>query len=415
MGLKERETRTPSVRWIKALEGMNPSTAGSYRREVNGFLEWAGETPDSLVKYWVEIVADPTQNMGLSDNLNDYLSDLDERGYSGGKQTSTVKALKKFFKVNGFNPTLDVKSRVTGEGARSAKRVEIKTILDYGITSPKTAALVAITKDSALRVSDIVRIQYKHIKDLFPDPDAKDEAKEEKRAKDCQWICFKIDIKKTRRKKRKGLPCLGVDAVKHLRKWLVERDKLGLTSNPDDFVFVNSRDMDGYEVKGQARSASVRGSPMHHTNAGIAISKLCKRAGYDDLSANSFRKFNTTALTMSGMGEDRIRLMQGKSQRSSVDEYLDAEAGKMLEVYKGHYSSLAVDEMSSDAEVIQEIREQHEGTLSELDSLKARLDNYDTVFERIRGKSSLFADILELEIDPEAHWERKKKEWDEES
>ncbi len=110
---------------------------------------------------------------------------------------------------------------------------------------------------------------------------------------------------------------------------------------------------------------------MDDRNASGAIGKLFSRAGFNDLAANSLRKFNSTALTMSGMGSDRIRLMQGKHQQSSTDHYIDAEAEDMMTVYREHYEALAVED---DAEQeLQQLQERQEHTNGEMSEMKAQL------------------------------------------
>jgi len=358
MGLRDKEKRTPAERWALALKGMTPSTRATYQREVNSFLKWAKETPDTLINYYVEIMVDPERNMGLSDNVNDYLSELDEKGYGGGKQIATVKALKRFFKTNGYTLTLETKKRVVGEGVRPAKAEEIKRVLGFGIVNPKASALVALSKDSALRVSDIVNIRFKHIKPIMEDPKL-------------NWLCFKLSVTKTQNKKRKALPCFGPDAVTHLRLWLDERGKLGLPSGDEHHVFVNTRDNAEYEVKGRTRKASIVGSPLKAATAGVLIGNICDRAGFPELSSNSMRKFNTTALTMAGMGQDRILVLQGKHQKSSTDTYIDAQAETMLEVFKQFYDYLSIE---SDAErELETVKEKQEATNGEVEHMKTQM------------------------------------------
>ncbi len=385
MGLKDRVEANPSRRWDVALNDIAKSTRITYRREFREFLLWADETPESLIEYWIERMADPKRNLAISDAVNDYVSMLDEEvkkngdpKYTGGKQSAVVKAVKKFFDVNGFKPVFHVRDRAQNEGARTAKIEEIKQVLAHGIRNPRNAAIVAITKDSALRVSDIVRIKIKHIQPIIDDPSL-------------EWLCFKIDVKKTSNKKRKALPCFGADALKYLRLWLTKRAKLGITSDAEDYVFVNIRNVVDYETAKESRNGSEIGRMMRDSSASVAIGELCKRAGISDLSSNSFRKFNTTALTMSGMGENRIKLMQGKHQNSSIDSYLDAEANTMLEVYKEYYNYISINQESEEINTLQEkvseLTDKLEIALIDRDRatlLEARLDKIEKL---IREKS----------------------------
>ena len=316
---------TPSQRWETALEEMSLSTSTTYKRELKEFLDWATETPEGLLGYWIE-----TQDMSLSDHVKDYVKELTKRGHRGGKQNSVIKAIKKFFKVNGYAPVFDVKNMMGNGGVRPAKPDEIREVLRFSITNPRDASLIAISKDSGLRVSDITRIQFHHIQPIIDDPEL-------------TFFGFQIPVHKTRNKSRKALPCLGPEAIYHLRAWLKKRATLGLTSDTEDYVFVTIRDVQEYKAKGKTRKESVIGARMDDKNASVAIGKLFKRAGFNDLSANSLRKFNTTALSMAGMGENLIKVMHGKHQQSSIDHYLKATANQMLEVYQEHYDKLSVE------------------------------------------------------------------------
>ncbi len=318
---------------MSALDEMSPSTKQTYSRELKEFLDWAEETPEGLVGYWIE-----TQDMSLSDHLKDYIKKLTDEGHKGGKQNSVVKALKKFFKVNGFTPTLDTKNMIGEGGVRPAKLEEICEVLKYGKVFPRDTALIAISKDSGLRVSDITRIKFKHIQSIIDNPRL-------------VFFGFQISVHKTRNKKREALPCLGSDAITHLRAWLRKRATLGITSDAEDYVFVNIRAFNEYDYYGKHRGASTIGGRMTESNASVVIGNLFKRAGYNDLSSNSLRKFNTTMLSLSGMGENLIKAMHGKHQQSSTDHYLKATAPQMLEVYKEHYEALSVESAEMDAEV----------------------------------------------------------------
>ena len=158
MGLKDKAKLTPFERWDSSLSEMSESTKRTYKREFQEFLDWATETPTGLIGYWIE-----TQDMSLNDHVREYMAELTEQGHKGGKQGSALKAIKKFFKVNGYAPGFDIKNMAGGGGVRIAKAEEIREVLRFSVTNSRDTALISISKDSGLRVSDITRIQFHHI------------------------------------------------------------------------------------------------------------------------------------------------------------------------------------------------------------------------------------------------------------
>ena len=104
MGLRNRELKTPEERWNDALNQLSDSTAYQYKHDLEEFLEWAeGETYEGLINYWLEIRDDPMKRQLMNDAVSDYIDELYEKGYTGGKQSVILKALRKFFRANGFN------------------------------------------------------------------------------------------------------------------------------------------------------------------------------------------------------------------------------------------------------------------------------------------------------------------------
>lgn len=391
MGLKDRENLTPDQRWETALDDLSTSTARTYRREFNEFLAWAEETPQGLIGYWIEIKDDSDKMMNLNDHIISYVQGLTEAGHSGGKQNSAICALKKFYKVNGFNIIINQKNMIKGEGARPAKPEEIREAFKYDVSRPKATALIAISKDSGLRVSDIVRIQFKHIQPIIDNPDL-------------EFHGFQMPVHKTRAKRRQALPCLGIDGITQLRNWLKVRGEYGLTTDQEDYVFVNTKNMNGTGKK------CVLGERMDERNAAWMVIKLFQKIGYDDLSSNSLRKFNTTTLSLSGMPESLVKAMHGKHQQSSMDNYLKATAGQMLEVYKKHYESLVVEVRPTKRYV-----ESLEATIAELKAIAPSKDvqlqqqKEIEVIKEMQAEMKIAVDLLNLSDAERAELEKLRQ------
>ncbi len=348
MGLKERVKLSASERWEVALDNVSVTNRRGYEREFNEFLGWADETPEGVLAFYLE-----NQDMSLIDYIKEYEASLTERGYTGGKQATFVKAIKKFFKVNGHALVVDIPRKEGNQAARVAKADEIEATLRFSITNPRDAAMIAIAKDTALRNSDIIRITFSDIQPVLDNPEL-------------EFYGFQKKVWKLRAKKREALPCLGPEALRYLRAWVSKMVELGFSVEPDDFVFVSIRSAKEYTTNSQQRSAAVKGKRMTTDAAGNAIIDMFKRAGFMDLSANSLRKFNTTMLSLDGMTGELVKAMQGKHQQSSTDFYLKATAPQMLKVYREHYQSLVVDGQTELANQTKAAQEKIEGLLDKI-------------------------------------------------
>jgi site-specific recombinase XerD len=333
MGLRDRELKAPEERWEDVLNKLAEKTSTGYRREFDEFLKWAQEDYDGLIEYWLEIRDDPFKRQNLSDAVEDYVQKLYEEGYTGGKQSVALKAIRKFFKSNGFHPQLNVKIEFLGDGIRVAKKGEILDLLAYAINNPRDQAIIAVSKDSGLRCSDITRMKIKHIQAIIDNPEK-------------EFHIFELPVHKTRNLKRIALPTLGKDAIRYIRKWLKTREEIGLdNNNPENYLFVNIREHSKHERDDRENtiSASVFGERMSASRASTSIQAYAKKAGYD-ISANSLRKYQTTRLTVSGIGQDIIKVIQGKHQNSSLDSYIQAQKEEILPIYIEHYDQLLLDE-----------------------------------------------------------------------
>lgn len=383
MGLNERVGQTPIQRWEKGLKEIAPSTARTYSREFNQFLVWADETPEGLLKFWVDTKDDMNKMMNLSDHIISYAHELTEAGYKGGKQSSAICSIKKFFKLNGFDLIINMKNLVKGSGARVAKASEIEEALKQTAYSTRAVAIIAICKDSGLRVSDITRIQFKHIQNLIDNPEI-------------LFYGWQQPVWKTRASKRQSLPCLGIEGITHLFRWLEYRARYDLPTGPEDYVFVNLKNMNG------AGKKCVFGERMDERNASWMVIKLFQKIGINDLSSNSLRKFNTTALSLSGMSGELVKSLHGKNQGSSEDFYLKATANQILTVYKEHYHSLTVDGQTELAQKNKTLEETNNMLIEKMAQMEATQKNMmkDIVAEAVEK--------VTRQLSEKSHWEVKR-------
>ncbi|GAG66373.1 unnamed protein product, partial [marine sediment metagenome] len=368
-----RTKLSASERWQIALDKVSGTNRRGYEREFEQFLEWADETPEGLLDYYLE-----HQDMSLIDYVKEYEESLTQRGYTGGKQATFVKAFKKFFAINGHRLIVDIPRKEGNQAARVAKAEEIEAALRFSIINPRDAAMIAIAKDSALRNSDIIRITFSDVQPALDNPEL-------------EFHGWQKLVHKTRAKKRQALPCLGPEALRYLRAWVFKMGEMGYSMEPEDFIFVGLRSAVEYSSVGVLRKAAVKGKGITTDNAGNAISDMFKRAGFDDLSANSLRKFNTTMLSLDGMPESLIKAMHGKHQQSSTDYYLKATAPQMLEVYKKHYASLTVDGQAELANQNKTLEEKNERLHNEITQsnilLKDVLDKLGLSPEELLGNN----------------------------
>jgi integrase len=337
--LKAKEKTDPYDEYVKNLP--KGKTAGSYLKEFNAFLKWVKLTPPELYQLAVECYTstDPSEKMYLVNKIADYVEWVlktktsetvkgKKLGYGKGKLIK--QAIFKYFSVNGIkfhvdkNHKLEKVTEATPSDLRKPSKEEIYQLIS--ICTVRVKCAVSLSKDSGLRVSDLVKVQWKHIKDGYNSPDG--------------FGGFSIVTTKTH---EVALPMFGDETTKWLRMWIPELEGiLGRKLEDEDYIFPAVKDSDR------------RGTPIEAGSLGGLIGNQIENLGLQhQISANSLRyAFESNMETR--LNQNLIKKIQGKAIGDSTRSYSKHEIEEVLPLYRGAYDALRVEGSDNKAELVEQ-------------------------------------------------------------
>ncbi len=160
--------------WESRLSKLADSTRVSYISHFRQFCEWAGKQPDDLIRERRDELGsdDPRIRHRKEDEVLDFLTYLREvRGLRPKTQRLRLSAIKSFFS-NNYMP-LDIPSNLTPSSRilsnrRAITKIELKKVLE--LTNVKWKALILTLRDTGFRISDVIRLQMRHVNNLQNDP-----------------------------------------------------------------------------------------------------------------------------------------------------------------------------------------------------------------------------------------------------
>ena len=135
------------------------------------FLEWAKMDAEQLFQAHLEALrsADPRDRYNVSRKVLVYMVELEEAGLKPATVYGVVKAVSSFMEANGLDFKLNRRRpRIYYEGQRIVEPYEIRDIYESD-ASLRNRALLITLKDSGLRVSDVVDLNYGDVRQAIDD------------------------------------------------------------------------------------------------------------------------------------------------------------------------------------------------------------------------------------------------------
>ena len=331
--IAQHESQDPYERFSNSMQ--NQKTKTSYLNEVRDFSEWIGLN-------YVELIELGTKNLPtLTDKLGEYIQhvlsdqrkkDGTEYGYGKGKWIK--KAVIKFYSENHIsikvsrNDKINTLTKAIPTDKRKPTKEEIQQLLNI-CPNYKLKCAVALSKDSGLRVSDLVQVQYQHVKDALTSDD--------------QFGGFVLKIEKT---DKIALVCFGSETVKYLKFWLVELEsKLGRKLTDTDYLFPHTKNQG---MIGEKSDADALDRMLNNQIARLGLK--------GQVSFNGMRYFFESNLE-TVLNMNIITTIQGKQIGNSTKHYSKHDVSEMLELYKPAYRVLMV-ESTDNTEEIQGLRQE---------------------------------------------------------
>ena len=358
---------TPVEKWQEALKRMSPNVARLYEREVGAFTQWLGLSLGELYELGVEAQksGDPSERMIVVDKLVEYLSYIKENKrsersgkiYSYGKMKDCKSAVFKFYSVNGVvfknerGSELSKLIKRKETDFRKPTKEEIRKLIS--VSPLRLKAVIALQKDSGLRVSDIAQIKYKHIKEGINSQDG-----------------FGGFILRTEKTDKLALPLFGPETTYYIKQWIETFEKEeGRKLTEEDFIFPVIKNY--HETK--------RGQKINANTLSEIINQQIEKLNLKgQISDNGLRYFFQSQLE-NVMNKNIILKIQGKTIGDSSSHYSKHDIEELLPLYKSAYHLLTVE--SSDETQKAEL-ESLRNELEELKKFNSRLTRSYKTFRR---------------------------------
>ena len=296
---------------------------------------------------------DSRDHRNIEQKINIQMGEMMEAGYAASTARMLAKSLTSFFEAQGLPLKVKPKDKPKGfaNGQRMALVEQIRDMWDHAPeeTKLKMRAMLMVTKDSGLRVSDLAALD---VGDYL-------EAREVC-LNDEKFVVF--NPKGTVKTAAPAFIHLGPEATKVLDEYL-EAERAG--ASPDEPLFVMTDNLSRFEPK---------------TLSG-AFLRMGRKVG-KKITAHSLRKFHTTALQSAGVNNLWIKLLQGKTLESSMAPYTNPQDdGSLTEAYIRAYPRLRIfgEEVSA-----QKIEDQ----AAEIEALRRQVEE-----ERVVNRRELEAQV----------------------
>ncbi len=353
--------------WMDQLNTKAQGTRWTYLHWFSKFLA-RYEVPDAEALYRMKLEdlksEDTRDRLRVEAMAKTMMFEEIKNGYKPKTVAHLVKSLKSFFDAQNLPFSIKPGDMPKGEsiGRRLILKDQIAAVFDSVGAENKlrNRALIMMLKDSGLRISDVAALTVESYKTAQIVTNTAGEP-------------FKVfDTFQTIKCKVNANIHIGPEAVKAVDLYLAHRGDI----RPDSPLFV---DREGKTMSNPALSEQFR--------------RLCRHVKGTRLGAHSFRKFHTTQLESSGMAQNWIKKLQGKSLDQSTGSYSrPEETGELSTQYITSYDKLRLfgeADISQLRHELQETKAGQNGRVGELE--RQRAEDHATIEEL----KAMFGAVLE--------------------
>jgi integrase len=305
-----------------------------------------------------------------------YQKRLMEKGLKSGSTKKVEKAVRLFFASNELDFKMNGNQvRAESDEIPGITREQLKRI--YGLTgSIRMKAIILMTRDSGLRISDICNLKGKDFEALRPED---------------RFYTITVRQQKTR---RFADPVFGFESLEALRAWIRERERRGVSS---EYLFVNVKGVDEYEnAVGQRHRKVEAGEKSDPANISVIFRQLRDKAELREarVSIHSLRKYHKTNLEYAGVPTAWINKMQGRKGEGTGGVYTKPDPRQLIEMYSRGYGELTFERPESEEikqlkaqsdtkiETLEaQVREMRKGRDAEIDELKRAVAELKKIVE----------------------------------
>ncbi|KON34024.1 MAG: hypothetical protein AC479_02535, partial [miscellaneous Crenarchaeota group-6 archaeon AD8-1] len=327
--------------WLSELSNKSEATRKKYALFLQKFVDYTQMNANQLIEQRkIELKKeDLREQRAMESRLTGFIASLKDQGYSSSTCKVAYASIRSFFEINYMPLRMRRGSYPQGEslGSRVATRDHIRRIL-YDVKKSKDyiklKAIILCLKDSGLRVSDLIALNYGDVA--------------EELEKDTEFISLnRVTIKS----KIVAHTFLGYESIEALKEY-IEKRRAGTQDIPPETL--------------------TKDSPLFRTNSSGKVKRLSRsgisttvlfhfrRIGEKGLSAHSLRKFLQTTLEASGVNSNWIDQILGHKLLNSRDAYSKPSQEQLKEAYIKAYPKIRIFKSVEIEERISELEHQIE-------------------------------------------------------
>jgi len=330
---KEVEGIDPYEDWLSTLR--TESTRINYLRDFQRFLDYVDWTPREL--YDIALNAHNSNDQNIKKDIpekvyNLMLKRLEEDGVTEATANNIRKVISSYLSHFGIELNWSGYTLTYSHDMKEAFGKEQIRALMENTSGMRNKAIIMMGKDSGLRSSDLCNIIISEIKPILED-------------EKLEFFMFEpLNVSNNNKKELKPEPCIGREAIRYLRLWMEERERLGIPTNYNSHLFCALEDKPERITKTGKKILSVnKGDPINSSTISSMMRRIMKKSGFEEIkvSTQSFRKYYQTCLEYAGYPSNWICRLMGSKGKDSNSAYLQPKE-KLLQLYEKCYPYLAV-------------------------------------------------------------------------
>ena len=294
-GKRENETTRKYLRYLKLERNYTANTVEAYRNDLahlERYMKREGLTPETVRR----------------EHLEHFAATLHEHGIGPSSQARILSGVRSFFKylqMEGYisdDPSELLEWPHLGEHLPEVLTTEEIDRMEAAIDLSKpegqrNKAIIEVLFSCGLRVSELTTLK---LSDLFMSDNF-------------------VRIKGKGRKER--LVPISAKAVKELKLWFIDRDRMNIKPGEEDFVFLNRR-----------------GAHLTRTMILIMIKRCAEAAGIEKtVSPHTLRHSFATALLKGGADLRAIQMMLGHESISTTEIYTHVDMTTLRQEILEHH------------------------------------------------------------------------------
>ena len=294
-GKRDNETTRKYLRYLKLERNYTANTVEAYRNDLahlERYMKREGLTPETVRR----------------EHLEHFAATLHEHGIGPSSQARILSGVRSFFKylqMEGYisdDPSELLEWPHLGEHLPEVLTTEEIDRMEAAIDLSKpegqrNKAIIEVLFSCGLRVSELTALK---LSDLFMSDNF-------------------VRIKGKGRKER--LVPISANAVKELKLWFIDRDRMNIKPGEEDFVFLNRR-----------------GAHLTRTMILIMIKRCAEAAGIEKtVSPHTLRHSFATALLKGGADLRAIQMMLGHESISTTEIYTHVDMTTLRQEILEHH------------------------------------------------------------------------------